>query len=175
MQSCKHYFTSEYLSPIGRLTLACNDDEDLVGLWIQGQRYFLDLPDGVNIIQNDDHKIFYKTKVWLDNYFCGCKPQVSKMSLAPNGSDFMLRVWRILCTIPYGQTLTYGDIAKMMTREEKGQKIFAAQAVGRAVGRNPISIIIPCHRVIGANGNLTGYFAGVDIKAKLLNLEGLVI
>ena len=106
--------------------------------------------------------------MWLDRYFNGEKPKISELSLAPRGSDFRQEVWKILCEIPYGQTLTYGQIASKIS------KTMSAQAVGGAVGHNPISILIPCHRVLGANGKLTGYAGGLDKKIELLKLEKIL-
>ena len=114
--------------------------------------------------------ILRKTKFWLDRYFAGEKPDMDELSLAPQGSEFCKMVWGILCEIPYGEVTTYGEIAKKVA-ERTGKKSMSAQAVGGAVGHNPISIIIPCHRVIGADGSLTGYAGGIEKKVKLLELE----
>lgn len=111
-----------------------------------------------------------KTKKWLDRYFKGEKPQIAELDLAPIGSDFAQNVWKILCDIPYGQITTYGNIAKKVA-EIMNKNTMSAQAVGGAVGHNPISIIIPCHRVVGTNGNLTGYAGGIDKKIFLLKHE----
>ena len=110
-------------------------------------------------------------KSWLDRYFAGRKPDISELSLAPAGSEFRQEVWRILCEIPYGEVVTYGSIAKRMA-EKMGRETMSSQAVGGAVSHNPISIIIPCHRVAGADGSLTGYAGGIQTKVKLLELEG---
>ena len=161
-----HYKTT-YQSPIGLITLACNDNH-LIGLWIEDQKYF-----GANLdmILKDDHHIFAMTKKWLDRYFKADKPIISELPLAPIGSQFRKDVWQILCEIPYGEVITYGDIAKRIAL--KNNKQMSAQAVGGAVGHNPISIIIPCHRVVGSNNSLTGYASGIDKKIKLLELEGV--
>ncbi|MDR1025901.1 MAG: methylated-DNA--[protein]-cysteine S-methyltransferase [Lactobacillus sp.] len=157
------YYSTLYTSPIGEITLACKDDK-LVGLWMEGQKYHGDtIPE--KMIENNDCPVFEKTRNWLDRYFAGRTPSISELSLAPIGSEFRQSVWNILCQIPYGKVITYGDIAKKMG-------IKSAQAVGGAVGHNPISIIIPCHRVVGSNGSLTGFSAGVKTKIKLLELEG---
>lgn len=158
------YYKTSYKSPVGNLTLACDNQENLIGLWIEGQKYF---GGTSNMVVKDDLEIFIKTKSWLDRYFAGEKPEISELALAPRGSEFRQKVWKILCEIPYGEVCTYGDIAKKMNKK------MAAQAVGGAVGHNPISIIIPCHRVIGSNGSLTGYAGGVNIKAELLTHEGV--
>ena len=115
--------------------------------------------------------VFGLAKKWLDAYFAGEKPAISELPLAPNGGEFRQAVWDILCEIPYGQCTTYGAIAQKMAAR-MGKKTMSSQAVGGAVGHNPISIIIPCHRVVGANGSLTGYAGGIDKKIKLLQHEG---
>lgn len=162
------YYQTYYNSPIGRLFLV-SDETNLIGLWIEGQKYFAaTLPE--KPIFNENIPILKKTKNWLDRYFNLEKPMPCKLSLAPIGGDFRQRVWKILCEIPYGEVLTYGDIAKKIAKET-GKKSMSAQAVGGAVGHNPISIVIPCHRVIGANGNLSGYAGGIDKKIQLLAIE----
>ncbi len=164
-------FKTNYNSILGKLTLAADEEENLVGLWIEEQKYFASSLSG-EIVEDDSRKIFEKTKLWLDKYFNGEKPKISELSLAPKGSEFRQEVWKILCEIPYGEVITYGDIANQIAKR-KGIARMSARAVGGAVGHNPISIIIPCHRVIGANGNLTGYAGGLDIKIKLLRHENL--
>ncbi len=131
------------------------------------------------IKENKNERILIKTKKWLDEYFNGKKPEISELDLAPIGSEFAKNVWEILCEIPYGKVTTYGEIAKKMTKIMHKEKM-SAQAVGGAVGHNPISIIIPCHRVVGANGSLTGYAGGIDKKIYLLkheqvNMENLFV
>lgn len=131
------------------------------------------------IKENKNERILIKTKKWLDEYFNGKKPEISELDLAPNGSEFAKNVWEILCEIPYGKVTTYGEIAKKMAKIMHKEKM-SAQAVGGAVGHNPISIIIPCHRVVGANGSLTGYAGGIDKKIYLLkheqvNMENLFV
>ena len=165
------YFKTHYDSPLGSITLSCDDKENLVGLWLKGQKYFGDTIKG-EMRENDNLAIFAKTKKWLDRYFSGENPSIAELSLSPSGSDFRQRVWKILCKIPYGKVYTYGAVAKIIAKEQ-GKARMSAQAIGGAVGRNPISIIIPCHRVIGANGNLTGYSGGIETKIKLLKLEGV--
>lgn len=164
------FFSTRYPSPIGLLTLAC-DGEHLTGLWMEGQKYFGDtIPEPMT--ERDDLPVFCAAKNWLDRYFAGEKPEISELPLHPIGGEFRQEVWKILCEIPYGEVVTYGDIAKKMAAK-KGKKTMSSQAVGGAVGHNPISIIIPCHRVVGASGSLTGYAGGVDKKVKLLALEGV--
>lgn len=165
-------YTSIYNSPIGKITLA-SDGKNLVGAWIEGQKYFA---NSINeeIYSNDNLEIFKKTKTWLDKYFQGLQPDIKSLSLSPCGNDFRQSVWKILCEIPYGQTTTYGNIAQQIAKQ-KGITKMSAQAIGSAVGHNPISIIIPCHRVIGSNGNLTGYAGGLELKQKLLLHEKIII
>lgn len=163
------YYSSHYTSPIGSLMLAANE-EAIIGLWLEGQKYFADtLPKEVK--EDKNNPVIKQGKEWLDRYFAGEKPDISMLPLSPIGSEFRQKVWEILCEIPYGKVITYGDIAKQMAFQMKKEKM-SAQAVGGAVGHNPISIIIPCHRVVGAKGNLTGYAGGMDKKIKLLELEG---
>jgi len=163
-------YKTEYKSPVGKLTLASRG-RSLNGLWIEGQKYFESTIDSESIIENK-LPVFEKTKEWLDRYFAGQKPEISELSLAPEGSEFRQTVWKILCQIPYGKVITYGEIAHQIAHA-KGISKMSARAVGGAVGHNPISIIIPCHRVIGHNGKLTGYAGGISIKQRLLELEQL--
>ena len=162
-------YHSTYMSPLGMITIA-SDGDALVGLWIEGQRYHGG-EEFIGLIKKDDARVIRKTKTWLDRYFAGKRPKISELPLSPIGSEFRQAVWKILCEIPYGKTVTYGDIARRIAAETNKERI-SGQAVGNAVGRNPISIIIPCHRVIGAGGNLTGYAGGIDKKIKLLEHEG---
>ena len=161
-------YTSTYSSPLGDILLASKNNE-LVGLWFKDQKYFLG-PIKEETKEKNDEEILIKTKKWLDRYFKGEQPNIKELSLNPIGSDFRKEVWKILCEIPYGKTITYKEIADKIAKE-KGIKSMSAQAVGGAVGHNPISIIIPCHRVVGTNGNLTGYAGGLDKKEYLLKLE----
>lgn len=154
-------------SPVGRL-LMISDGQNLTGLHMNKQRYNHIAADWV---QAENLPVFAQTKQWLNDYWQGKKPSPNGLPLKPQGSEFQQKVWRILLAIPYGKYLTYGDIAKQVARE-CGKSRMSAQAVGGAVGHNPICIIIPCHRVIGANGNLTGYDGGVDKKVILLRHEG---
>ena len=166
------YYKTAYKSPVGDITLV-SEGSNLIGLWIKRQKYY-----GGNITEamtkKDDLPVFNITKRWLDDYFEEKKPKLSRLRtlLAPIGNEFRKDVWDILCEIPYGRVTTYGDIAKKIAAKMK-KKSMSAQAVGGAVGHNPISIIIPCHRVIGSNGSLTGYAGGIDKKIKLLELEGM--
>lgn len=166
------YYKTEYNSPIGNITLA-SDGENIVGLWFANQKYFKETIKE-KMIDNTSLKVFGTAKTWLDKYFNGDKPEISSISLAPSGNNFRQTVWNILCEIPYGEVTTYGEIAKEIAKI-KGVNKMSAQAVGGAVGHNPISIIIPCHRVIGVNGNLTGYAGGIDIKIELLKHENVDI
>lgn len=162
-------YSTVYNSPIGRLTMA-SDGENLIGLWIDGQKYFSE--DVVKCAAEKSLPIFGSTEKWLDEYFAGEIPDFTPPIAFGEFSDFRKRVWKILLEIPYGKTATYGEIAKRI--EAETNKRVSAQAVGGAVGHNPISIIVPCHRVIGFNGNLTGYAGGLDKKVKLLRIEGVL-
>jgi methylated-DNA-[protein]-cysteine S-methyltransferase len=166
------YYSTIYQSPIGAITLAC-DGDNLIGLWNEGQKYHGDTIFK-DMVEKNDMPVFDNTKKWLDSYFAGEKPDISELPLAPRGGEFRQEVWSILCEIPYGEVITYGDIAKKMA-EKMNKKSMSSQAVGGAVGHNPISIIIPCHRVVGSTGSLTGYAGGVGTKVKLLELEGVDI
>lgn len=153
-------------TPIGNLTIACNDTA-VKGLWIEGQKYF----GGVHcdeLNELDKHPILDDIESWLRDYFQGKKPSPHALPLEPVGSKFRQQVWELLCDIPYGELVTYGELARSL-----GRANMSAQAVGGAVGHNPISIIIPCHRVIGANASLCGYAGGIHIKQQLLKHEGI--
>ena len=154
-------YTTHYESPLGRMLLAA-EEEGLTGAWFEGQKYFAAGLDG-------EREVLQEAKRWLDVYFSGRKPDFS-VPLRPAGSEFRREVWKILCAIPYGKTMTYGEIGKVLAGQ-RGLASMSAQAVGGAVGRNPVSIFIPCHRVVGADGSLTGYAGGLDRKAWLLDWE----
>ena len=180
-----------YSSPLGGITLAC-DEEGLTGLWFDGQKYF-----GSGILKDEDLKreaskgegledgrvqekadrknqpVLKQTVKWLDIYFSGREPDFTP-PLHLTGSEFRVAVWEMLLKIPYGQTTTYKELAGRIA-EQRGIKTMSAQAVGGAVGHNPISIIVPCHRVLGTDGSLTGYAGGIDKKNSLLTLEKAVI
>lgn len=160
--------TAFYDVPYGRYVMAAEDGA-LTGLWLEGQKYF---PSGLPE-PSGESEIFARTRRWLDAYFAGRQPELSTLPLAPRGSAFAQSVWRLLLEIPYGQTVTYGQLAKRLA-EQRGLSQLSAQAVGGAVGHNPISIIIPCHRVLGAKNQLTGYAGGLDVKTFLLKLEGIL-
>jgi len=159
-------YISKYHSPLGNLLLAA-DEEGLTGVWFEGQKYFALCLDKEN--EEKELPIFEQTKKWLTIYFSGNEPDF-KLPLHFTGTEFQKEVWEILYKIPYGQTMTYGEIAKVLAKK-RGIAKMSAQAVGGAVGHNEISIIVPCHRVVGTNGNLTGYAGGIDKKIKLLKLE----
>lgn len=159
---------THYESPLGMLTLAA-DAQGLTHLTLPVQRYQPNFSD--TVYEQADLPVFSATRHWLDQYFSGVKP-VGVPPLHPQGSDFQLAVWRCLLAIPYGETTTYGAIAKEIARQ-RGLAHMSAQAIGGAVGHNPISIIIPCHRVVGANGSLTGYGGGIHNKIALLQNEGV--
>jgi methylated-DNA-[protein]-cysteine S-methyltransferase len=157
-------------SPVGILT-AASDGKNVSGLWIEGQKYFAKTLWKDVLEQN--LPIFENVQKWLTLYFSGKEPDFMP-PLMPMGSPFQKSIWNILCKIPYGQTTTYGEIAQQFALAHKGRHT-SARAAGNAVGHNPVSILIPCHRVIGKNGNLTGYAGGLDIKLKLLQMEGIEI
>lgn len=159
-------YISKYESPLGEILLA-SDGEALIGLWFVGQKYFARTLSSDHI--ESDLPIFHQVVEWLDCYFGGNNPGFIP-PLHLNGTPFQLAVWHILQQIPYGKVVTYNDIAKEIARE-RGKNNMSAHAVGGAVGHNPISIILPCHRVVGSNGNLTGYAGGIDKKIKLLEIE----
>lgn len=157
-----------YLSPIGGITLS-SDGESLTGLWFDGQKHFGDtLPQNY---EEEELPVFGQAVRWLDTYFCGQAPGFTPPLLMQT-TPFRKAVWEIMLTIPFGKTMTYGEIAQKLA-EQNGLKKMSARAVGGAVGHNPISLMIPCHRVIGANGSLTGYAGGIRKKAYLLTLEGV--
>lgn len=160
-------YLARYPSPLGPLT-AGSDGESLTGLWFDGQKYFADTLTG--LYEKKPLLVFAQTERWLACYFSGREPDFTP-PLKPEGSVFRKAVWEILLSIPYGKTITYGEIASVLA-ERTGRRV-SAQAVGGAVGHNPISLIIPCHRVMGAKGNLTGYAGGLDKKLSLLELEGV--
>ena len=156
-------YTQTYSSPLGEVLLSA-DEMGLSGLWFAGQRYFArTLPPGA---VPGETPVLTASKRWLDCYFSGARPDFLP-PLHLIGTDFQQAVWNLLLEIPYGQTVTYGALAQRL-----GKPAMSAQAVGAAVGRNPVSIIVPCHRVVGADGNLTGYAGGVERKLQLLQLEG---
>lgn len=161
-------YITHYSSPIGAITIASNGTA-ITGLWFDGQKYFASTL-GADY-KEENLPIFTEAKRWLDMYFSGKEPDFTP-PLALNGSPFRMAVWQILQSIPYGQTITYGAIAKQLAMQT-GKTKMSAQAVGGAVGHNPISIIVPCHRVVGTGGSLTGYAGGIAKKIKLLELEGI--
>ncbi len=162
-------YSTRYPSPLGSLFLA-SDGDSLIGLWLEGQKYFADAV-AEEATEKSDLPVLAAAKRWLDAYFSGRKPSVSDLPLAPRGGEFRKAVWDILCRIPYGGLMTYGEIAERIAIQTNKASM-SSQAVGGAVGHNPISIIIPCHRVVGANGSLTGYAGGIDRKIRLLKHEG---
>lgn len=167
-------------SPVGELTVS-SDGENLTGLWIAGQKYFAasftpslhDAQDAkvAHGLATSDLPVFVEVRSWLDRYFEGEDPGPIP-AVKPSGSRFREEVWELLRAIPYGEVVTYGELARQMAAIT-GKSRMSSQAVGGAVGHNPISIIIPCHRVVGSDGSLTGYAGGIGIKERLLALEGL--
>ena len=159
-------YISSYASPLGEILLSA-DTACLTGLWFPGPKYFARTlgPDPVE----REIPVFTQTKHWLDLYFSGRRPDFTP-PMHLSGTDFQRDVWQLLAAIPYGEIRTYGQVAQALA-EKRGLPHMSAQAVGGAVGRNPISILIPCHRVVGAKGALTGYAGGIDRKRWLLTLE----
>lgn len=152
-------YCAPYDSPLGTLLLTCTD-EGLTGIYMNRE----------TTEQEDDHPVLQQTRLWLDAYFQG-ENLPPEIPLVPKGTDFQKAVWKILLTIPFGETRTYGDIAREMALR-RGIEKMSAQAVGQAVGKNPINILVPCHRVVGAIGQLTGYSCGLEKKIWLLQHEG---
>ena len=159
-------YTTHYDSPLGGILLAA-DEEGLTGLWFDGEKYYAEnlAPDH----REGNLPALEMTRRWLDVYFTGKEPDFMP-PVHMIGTSFQMSVWNILRSIPYGKTTTYGEIAKQLAKEKSLAKM-SAQAVGGAVGHNKISIIIPCHRVVGSSGSLTGYAGGIDKKVALLKLE----
>lgn len=160
---------SYYDSPLGKLLIKAENDA-LKGIWFSGQQHF---PNELMLAMatNENTVIITQAHQWLDDYFSGNRPDISRLRLAPESSAFRRDVWNILVHIPYGCSLSYGQIAREL--ERKYGRRMSAQAVGSAVGHNPISIVIPCHRVLGAGGKLGGYAGGIERKTALLLHEGI--
>lgn len=158
-----------YDSPLGRILLS-SDGDGLSGLWFAGQKYYA---AGMNrdFCESGD-RFTASASEWLDIYFSGKEPDFIP-ALSLHGSDFRKEVWNILLSIPYGRTATYAEIAKSVA-EVRGTDKYSARAAGGAVGHNPVSVIVPCHRVIGSDGSLTGYAGGIEKKIALLKLEGII-
>lgn len=163
----KYY--SKYLSPLGEITMG-SDGEALVRLDFDGSRFY-----DASAVESGEEKelpVFIRTKKWLDLYFAGECPDFLP-AIAPEGTEFRRKVWEILLQIPYGKVMSYGEIAERIAKEQ-GIKKMSAQAVGGAVGHNPISLLVPCHRVIGKDGKMVGYGGGLDRKIALLKIEGIL-
>lgn len=161
------YYTDYDTNLIGSLTLA-SDGETITGCWFENDRYFgygVDAP----MDRNDNLAVFDAAREWLDGYFSGQRPSPRDLPLGARATEFQLKVREAMLDIPYGETTTYGDIAKRIERETGKRQ--SARAVGGAVGHNPLCLIVPCHRVVGANGSLTGFGGGIDMKIKLLEHE----
>ena len=159
------YYSTKYASPIGEI-LIVSDGEAICGVWFYSQNHFKSTIDD-ETVKKDDLNVFKKATRFFDDYFKGSNPKMD-FKIKPEGSQFRQKVWAVLSEIPYGETLTYGEIASRIS------PTMSAQAVGGAVGANPIAIIIPCHRVLGKNGKLTGYAAGLDKKIELLKIENIL-
>ncbi len=159
-----------YSSPLGGILMAA-EDGGLTGLWFEGQKYFARTLDPDHAER--PHPVLEETRRWLDLYFSGREPDFTP-PLRPTGTRFQTEVWALLRAIPYGEVITYGQLARRLA-ERRGLSGMSARAVGGAVGRNPVSILVPCHRVVGSGGGLTGYAGGVERKRRLLRLEGISI
>ena len=159
-------YTNEYISPLGKILLA-SDGHALTGLWFEGQKYFAAKLERDH--EEKDLPVFAQVAEWLALYFDGEKPAFIP-PLTLKGTPFQKEVWEILLEIPFGQTTTYAEIAAEIARR-RGLASMSAQAVGSAVAHNPISLIIPCHRVVGSDGSLTGYAGGIEKKEWLLAME----
>lgn len=160
-------YTQTYLSPLGEILLA-SDGTHLTGLWFKGQKYEGSTLNGT--LQTKAVPALQDTERWLDHYFNGKQPDFLP-PLRLQGTTFRRDVWQLLLHIPYGQFTTYRELSARLAAQ-RGATSFSAQAIGGAIGHNPISIIVPCHRVIGADGSLKGYAGGLDRKERLLRLEG---
>ena len=161
-------YTHSTDSPLGGLLLA-SDGEALTGLWFEEQKHFAEGLDPLH--REEGLPVFDLAERWLEAYFAGRDPGFTP-PLHMRGTAFRRAVWAILLTIPRGQTLTYGEIAARLEQAQGGAVRVSPRAVGGAVGHNPVSLIVPCHRVVGAGGRLTGYAGGTDKKLRLLTLEG---
>lgn len=167
-------YTAKYQSPMGQILLAA-DETGLTGLWFEGEKFYAHSLEPEHMEENHSREkelpVFETARKWLDLYFSGKEPDFMP-PIHMIGSPFRLSVWELLQQIPYGKTVTYGELAKKIAAQ-RGLSRMSAQAVGGAVGHNEISIMVPCHRVVGAGGSLTGYAGGVDKKERLLALEGV--
>ena len=159
-------YLHHYESPLGGITLSC-DGKALTGLWFDGQKHFGESLNGIR--EEKNLPVFSEADRWLDLYFSGRNPAFTP-ELNPRATDFRKAVWRILLTVPYGETVTYGEIAVRLAKQRLLPRS-SARAVGSAVAHNAIALIIPCHRVIGADGSMTGYAGGIERKRKLLEWE----
>lgn len=163
-------YTSVYDSPMGEILIAC-EGEAISGLWFFGSKYFA---DGLSFESEPKlTPVIREARRWLDVYFSGRDPGAPP-PVYMSGTEFQMDIWNELCQIPYGQTVTYGCLAAKAARR-RGMAKMSAQAVGSAVGRNRITLMVPCHRVVGAGGALCGYAAGLDRKAALLSLENIIV
>lgn len=163
-------YKSDYLSPLGKLDILC-DEKTVKGIWFENQSYHGSQYD-LSVINSGSNQVTKWVKKWLEQYFAGKNPEVDQSFLAPEVTEFRKKVLEILEGVPYGQTITYKEIADKIFNRENGKKS-SARAVGGAVGHNPITILIPCHRVVGTDGSLTGYAGGMNRKIALLALEGV--
>lgn len=162
------YYFTECDSPIGTLTIA-GDGTSVSGLWFPNHKYQFDSLES-EPVRKDDDPVLVQLASWLDAYFAGKRPAIDELKLAPHGSDFRQDVWMALREIPYGEVVSYGELSEQIVAK-RGKA--SPRSIGGAVGHNPISIVVPCHRVVGANGSLTGFGGGIKTKVALLEHEGL--
>lgn len=164
------FYRSRYVSPLGDMVIVC-DNQSVKGIWFEDQKHY-----GSNYelskISNEKNDVNDDVETWLDSFFLRKNPVITSLKLAPDVTEFQKEVLDILMEIPYGKLISYKEVADKISQRRKDGKT-SARAVGGAVGRNPISIIIPCHRVIGSDGSLTGYAGGIDRKIELLSIEGI--
>lgn len=164
------YYGTHYKSPAGDILLV-GDENHIISLSFEGQKYSESTVPG-NVVEQADVPVLCEAVRWLEDYFAGKRPAPSLLPLAPIGGEFRRLVWKLLLEIPYGEVTTYGNIAGEAAKR-MGKARMSAQAVGGAIGHNPIGIVIPCHRVVGADGSLTGYAGGLERKKMLLEHEGI--
>ncbi|MEG0256610.1 methylated-DNA--[protein]-cysteine S-methyltransferase [Vagococcus sp.] len=163
------FYKKNYQSPLGKLEILC-DDTSVKGIWFENQKYYGSHFE-LNSIQTSENEVIKQVEKWLDAYFNGEQPRLEQLNLQPDVTEYRKKVLKILVEIPYGKTMTYKEIAEKLNNKYPSNKT-SARAVGGAVGHNPISILIPCHRVVGTNASLTGFAGGLNRKVELLALEG---
>lgn len=161
------FYAKYYLSPLGKILVVC-ESNSLVGLWFENQKYYMANINEELVFENC--QVCNRVCEWLDRYFNGEINSTCDIKLCPKGTSFQKNVWKQLLKVNYGETKTYGEIADLIAQQYNTERI-SPRAIGYAIGKNPISIIIPCHRIVGKNGNLTGYAGGLETKKWLLSFE----